>query len=80
MTLRSQILISSCKFLENSATFSGGSIYLYRTGNIKITNNKFYKNQAKIGGAIYYFEDRKNIFLLFLFKHLIFQFFFFRKS
>ena len=64
--MRTKINILSCNFSQNSASFYGGSIYLYKTGNLLLENNLFYKNSAKYGGAIYYFEDGKNIYIMIL--------------
>ena len=57
--MRSQITVSNCIFSRNSAQFQGGSIYIYRTGNITFENNSFYQNFAAQGGAMYYYESRK---------------------
>ena len=55
--VRSNIRISLCSFVNNSAIASGGAIYFYQTGNIDLEKNVFSSNTANIGGSLYYYED-----------------------
>lgn len=48
----------------NNALNSGGAIFIENSGNISIYNNLFYKNTAKNGGCIYYYENGINFFNL----------------
>jgi len=55
----SQIFIISCIFLDNAALLYGAALYIFDSGNITMTKNIFWKNQANYGGAIYYSENGK---------------------
>lgn len=57
--------ISECFFLENQAFEDGGAIY-FIFGSLTIRNCSFILNQAKNGGAIFYQNQFKHNFLLFL--------------
>ena len=57
--------IRNCKFQNNSASYAGGAVDLYRlsSGNVSITNSTFNINKAKIGGAMQIKEMSSYLFI-----------------
>lgn len=45
--------IYNCNFINNSATESGGAVYLGEKSEVSLVNSNFTKNSAIMGGAIY---------------------------
>lgn len=55
--VETEFQIKECFFAKNYAENMGGALYILKSGNIIINSTVFYGNQAKNGGAIYFFND-----------------------
>ena len=47
--------VENCKFVNNTATFYGGAVYIQ--GNGTVTNSNFTENTALVGGALYLLNE-----------------------